>query len=264
MSEIKETKRGRKKAEPPKDIKDKARMYFDENMSVSEIAKHYGTYAKQIERELKRAGYELRGRDEAQRIRLETGKAEHPTKGKELSEETKIKISDKLHDAWQNFSEEEIERRRELARENLNNRSDKMSMTKKGQEAIKKAAISGSILEKYIADGLNEEGYYVLVHQKHTIQNEKMHIDILLPEDAIAIEIDGPAHHSELWERSDLSKIQARDASKDGLLVLNGYNVIRVKQDQTLSNYFKRKCLTSVIETIQKIKASQNTTVYNI
>lgn len=258
-------KRGRLPAQPPDDIKEKARMYFDENMSISEIAKHYNTYPKQIERELKRGGYELRNRSSAQKIRLDMGKAPHPTEGKEMSEETKIKISDKLHEAWKNFSDEEIERRRELARENLNNRPDKDRMTKLGQEAIKKAAIDGSALEKYIAQGLNNEGFYTLVHQKHIIQNKKMHLDILLPKDGIAIEIDGPAHHSELWEEHDVAKVKARDSSKDGLLLLNGYNVIRVKQDQTISNHFKRNCLKKVLETVQLIKGTnKKSQVYNI
>lgn len=248
-------KKSRKKAAPP-DIKEKADLYFNQNMSVSEIAAKYNTYPKQIERELKRGGYELRTRGEAQKIRLDSGKAPHPTEGKEMSEETKIKISEGLHESWSNISDEEMERRRQMSRDFMNSRPDKDEVVKKGQEAIKKAAVEGSILEKYVADALNMEGYYVLVHQKHVIQDRKMHLDLLLPNERIAIEIDGPAHHEELWKDSDLGEIQSRDAKKNGLLMLNGYNIIRVKQDQGLSDYFKRKVTTEVLATIKTIIAN--------
>lgn len=262
MSEKK--KLGRKKAGPPDDIKEKARLYYDENMSVSEIATKYGTYAKQIERELKRAGYELRTRSSAQKLRLDLGKAEHPTEGKELSDETKIKISEKLHTAWENFSDEEMDRRRDLAREHMNNRPDKDAMIKMGQEAIKKAAVEGSILEKFMADSLNMSGYYILVHQKHVIQEKKMHLDILLPEERIAIEIDGPAHHQELWKDSDINDIKNRDEKKNNQLLLNGYSVIRVIQNQNISEYFKRASAQKVLETIDEIKACKQDKVYYV
>lgn len=251
----KEEKKTRKKAAPA-DIKEKADLYFNQNMSVAEIATQYNTYPKQIERELKRGGYELRTRGAAQKIRLDSGKAPHPTEGKEMSDETKVKISEKLHEAWSNIDDAEMDRRRQMSRDFMNNRPDKDEVVRLGQEAIKKAAVSGSILEKYVADALNMEGYNVLVHQKHAIYDRKMHLDLLLPNERIAIEIDGPAHHEELWADSDLGEIQARDSKKNSLLMLNGYNVIRVKQNQGLSDYFKRTVMAKILETIEIIKAN--------
>lgn len=242
-----------KSKKSPSDIKEKARLYFEENCSLNEIAKQYNTYGKRIERELKAAGYQLRSKADAQRIRLAEGKVAHPTAGKELSDETKVKISNKMHDSWKSISEDERERRREVARDNFDKRTDKEEFIKQGFEHIKATSKDGSKLEKYIADRLNDAGYYTLVHQKHIVQDEKMHIDIMLPKNNIALEIDGPSHYSDIWGAESLSKTQARDSKKNGLLLGDGYHVIRLRAPSSVSDYFMRNSSDLILKQIESL-----------
>ncbi len=251
-------------SKPVPNLEEKVRMYFEEKKSLSEIALVFDTNPKQIGRELKRAGYTLRSRSDAQRQRLNSGKAEHPTKGKNLSESTKRRISDSLHESWEGLSEEERNRRKDVAREIFNNRPDKDEVIQAGFKAINKAAKEGSIFEKYLADLLNEKGYYVLIHQKHDIEDSKMHLDILLPKESIAIEVDGPSHYADVWGKESLEKSQERDAKKNGLLIAGGYSVIRVKQPSSISQFFLRDAGQRVLEALEKINSNKSPEIISI
>ena len=62
---------------------------YGENFSTYSIAKELETYPKKIERILKKNGIKLRSKSEAQALAIKSGRAKHPTEGKERSEEQK-------------------------------------------------------------------------------------------------------------------------------------------------------------------------------
>ena len=82
---------------------------YNENQSTYSIAKDLNTYAKKIERILKKNNIPIRSKSESQKIAIETGRSKHPTKGKTRTEEEKFKISEGVYSNWQARSEEERE-----------------------------------------------------------------------------------------------------------------------------------------------------------
>lgn len=260
---VKSAKKGRK-PQPIADLEKKVDMYFNQELSLSEIAKKYNMHPKQVQRELIRAGHTLRNRSTAQKNRLASGKAEHPTEGKQLSEETKIKISEAVYEAWKDLDPAEVERRRQVSKDNYEKRDDKEEFSKAGMKAIKETSVDGSKFEKFMADQLNIAGYFVLVHQKHVIQNASMHLDILMPDQGIAIEIDGPSHYSNVWSDEDLARVKTKDKKKNGLLVANGYSIIRVKIPSNPSKRFMRVTTEAVLNTIQDIIINKTCKLHNI
>jgi very-short-patch-repair endonuclease len=235
------------------DVEQVKSLYFDKEMSIYEIAEQLESNPSKIRRVLISSGCELRTRNDAQKNRLASGKAEHPTKGKIIPESVRIKIGDAAYDKWQNMSDEERARRANDASKRLLARDDREEMQKKGFEAIAKAAKEGSALEKYLADKLLDAGFQVLIHQKHMVQSNNMHLDILLPIEKIAIEVDGPSHYESVWSEEDLARVKKTDQKKNGLLVLNGYNVIRVKQPRGPSKKFVRETGIALVDLVNEI-----------
>ena len=82
-------------------------MYNEDNQSTYEIAKALDTYPNKIRRTLKKHGYDLKDRSEAQKVALETGRSTHPTAGKQRSKEERVAISSSLVDYWENMSDKE-------------------------------------------------------------------------------------------------------------------------------------------------------------
>jgi IS30 family transposase len=102
-------------------------MYNENNQSTYEIAKALDTYPNKIRRTLKRHGYDLKDRSEAQRVALETGRSTHPTAGKQRTKEERIAISSSLVGYWDNMSDKERGTRVKLAKDNWNKMSDKQN-----------------------------------------------------------------------------------------------------------------------------------------
>ena len=66
---------------------------YQENNSTYSIAKELHTYPKKIERILKKNGYSLRNKSEAQALALKSGRSKHPTEGIPRTDEQKVRIS---------------------------------------------------------------------------------------------------------------------------------------------------------------------------
>ena len=84
--------------------------------------------------------------------------------------------------------------------------------------------------------------------------NERLHIDLFLPDMATAIEVDGPSHFEPVWGEEALLRTQKADQQKTGLLLSNGFVLIRVKQQKGLSEKYKREILSSLTKTLDGIK----------
>lgn len=210
---------------------DKYLKEYNEGQSIIQIAKKYNTYPNKIRRMFIKAGIPLRDKSEAQKLALEKGVSIHPTKGTKRSEETKIKISDKVSDQWKNLSNKELTKRKEKAKELWDQKPQhvKDQMFKSAAQAVAKAGREGSKIEKFLISGLMKAGYNVIPHKESLVLNTNLQIDLFIPELKLAIEIDGPSHFLPIWGEEKLKQRIAMDKDKNGLLIQGGYSIIRVK-----------------------------------
>lgn len=235
--------------------------YSKHNKSTYEIAKELNTYPNKINRILKKNGVLLRDKGEAQSIAIKEGKRTHPTKGTKRPQSVKDKISDKMAGIWKHMSEEERERRASLAKAQWENMSDedRAEFKKSAGKALRKAAEEGSKLEQFLLVELRRKGHKVDFHVSNIVTREKLEVDLLLPQINVAIEIDGPAHFYPIWGEKNLSKHLLSDNYKTGLLIQEGYTVIRVKHlIKTISEIHKRKVFQKIVEVLDKIEDNKN------
>lgn len=232
--------------------------YNELNMSTYELAKMFNTYPNKIRRLLMDAGAVMKNKAEAQKSALESGRHSHPTKGKKRTESDKIKISEGVAKVWQNMSAEEKEERSKIAKENWDNmtKEERESLQKKAGQAVRESAEIGSKMERYLLIELQRQGYKTNFHAECVVSNEKLQMDLLLPDmdPPVVIEIDGPAHFFPIWGEESLIKHINADREKNGLLIQSGYIVIRVKHlVKNLSEIHKRKVLTSLLNVLDCI-----------
>lgn len=206
------------------------RMYNEENQSTYEIAKQLDTYPNKIRRTLKKHGYDLKDRSEAQKVALASGRSTHPTAGKERSMEERVAISSSLVDYWENMSQKERKKRVQTAKNNWKKLTErqKETMRQRGIAAIRQAASEGSKLEKIFQQRIEAAGYPVEPH-KLIIPAENLEIDLYIPRLKTIIEVDGPSHFLPIWGEEKLQKQVNADLRKSGALLSKGYAVIRVK-----------------------------------
>ena len=240
------------------------KQYWTLERSVGDIADELDTYPNKVRRALKKHGIKLRDKGAAQSVALKSGRSSHPTKDKGHSEESKLKISESVAQSWENLSYEELEARRETAREQWANMSeeDRIKLRESAIPGIKKASREGSKLEKYIREELTKNGYVIEYHKKGIVPNSNLEVDIYLPEMGTAIEIDGPSHFLPIWGQEALSKTIKSDNEKNGLLRYHGVIVLRVAQKKkTLSKKSMRDTWGAIkkeLQTISEKRPSKN------
>lgn len=206
-------------------------MYVEKNKSTHEIAKDLNTYPNKILRILKKHNIKIKSKSEAQKLALKEGRMEHPTKGKKRTDEEKLTISEKMADHWKSLPKEEREDRKVKAKERWDNRdaASKEKMNRLRVEAVRKAGKEGSKLEKFILKKLTDNGYRVDFHNQTLIPNEKLEIDLYIPELNTIIEVDGPSHFLPIWGEEKLQKQIKADLQKNGRILSRGFAIIRVK-----------------------------------
>lgn len=235
-------------------------LYHDYLLSWSEIAKLCGTYPNKVRRDAKSFSIPSRSKSTAQSLALKEGRHPHPTKDKGHSEETKIQISDKVADLWDNLSEKERAKRRLEAVKRWNEKSPEEieEFRRASIEAIRTAAKEGSALEKYLHQNLIKKGWKVEFHKEQWVERERLQIDLLVPALSLAIEVDGPSHYEDIWGEDVLRKNQQRDHEKNGLLLRQGFVIIRIRQGRgSLSEKFKRDTLKNLLVEMEKIKKNR-------
>tara|TARA_Y100000361_G_C10954852_1_gene235699 strand:- start:254 stop:562 length:309 start_codon:yes stop_codon:yes gene_type:complete len=84
--------------------------------------------------------------------------------------------------------------------------------------------------------------------------NERLEIDIFLPELSVAIEVDGPSHFYPVWGQESFEKTQRSDNQKSGLILSSGLILIRIKHTKGLSEKYKREIVVSLNEELEKLK----------
>lgn len=236
-------------------------LYFNQKMSLSAVAKELDTYPKKVERVLKKANYSLRTNKESQKLAIEEGR-HVPKSGFTRSKEEKLKISQGMSQSWQDKTPEEIESFREKIKEHWHNRTEEEaeSFREASREAIRQASMEGSKLEKALSTALSDAGYVPLVHQKHSIDDRNMHLDILLEKEKIAIEVDGPFHRRQIWKEQDIERVMRADKKKNALLVKRGYRVIRVEQEKQLTKLREHNLIEKTLKLIEELKSNKTKT----
>lgn len=222
--------------------------------SFVEIAKELGTYPNKLLRLARKYEITVKDRSQAQADYIKK-KGAAPFEGRKHSEESKIQISEKQAKHWKDMSLEERQNMSDVGKKHWEGLTEEQKelMRKRAFEAVKTASKEGSKLEKYIYNNLEEAGYNVLKHQQHLIANQRVHIDLLLPDLAIAIEIDGPSHFEPIWGTKQFSRAQKTDTTKTSLMLGAGYCMIRVIQHKPLSDKFKRDVWQALVDTIKAI-----------
>jgi very-short-patch-repair endonuclease len=233
-------------------------LYNDHGLSWQVIGEMTGTYSNKVRRDAKRLEIVSRSKSEAQKVALQSNRHPHPTKDKGHSAETKIKISDAVALDWSEMQEDERADRQKTAKEIWDNKTpdeirDFRAAAGKG---VRKAAKEGSALEKYLLTGLIEAGHKVEFHKEQWVSRERLQIDLHLPLLNVAIEVDGPSHHEDIWGEEALRKNKERDAHKSGLLLERGACIIRIRQTQSLSSKYKRTVLKTLLTKLEDIKTS--------
>lgn len=229
-------------------------MYNEENQSTYEIAKQLDTYPNKIRRTLKKHGYDLKDRSEAQRVALEAGRSTHPTAGKERSMKERVAISSSLVNYWDSMSDKERKKRVDTAKANWSKLTDKQKelMRSKGIAAIRVAASEGSKLEKIFQKRIEEVGHVVELH-KMLIPAENLEIDLYISRLKTIIEVDGPSHFLPIWGDEKLQKQVNADLRKSGTLLSKGYTVIRVKSLGQESLAKKEQLIEQVLTHLSEI-----------
>lgn len=229
---------------------------YGENHSTYSIAKELGTYPKKIERILKKNGYKLRDKAEAQSLAIKSGRTKHPTKGKKRSAEEKLKISVGTEKRWKEMPEEQKKKISKEAQKRWEKISPekKRSMQENAGRALRMAAIEGSKAEKSLKGKLLEGGYDVMLHKRNLIEGN-FEIDLFLPEINTIIEIDGPQHFVPIFGEKKLRETIKFDSIKNGLLLKKGFCVIRIKyMCKHISQSVERRLWNLVSVEVDKIK----------
>lgn len=231
-------------------------MYVNEKQNATDIAKYFKTYPNKILRALKYLKIDVRTKSEIQSELLSSGKVVHPTKGKNLTEETKQKISKSSHQKWLEKSDDAKEQFRLQKKTAWENRTqtEKDYFTTKSVKAIIKSAKDGSKAEKKIMEILRLAGYNPLHHHK-PLENNKLEVDILLRENNVAIEIDGPSHYLPIWGDENLERVVKADTEKNGILILKNFCIIRIKNTvNTVTQFMYNETGKTLIKVLQSIE----------
>jgi very-short-patch-repair endonuclease len=234
-------------------------LYNEKLWSWPMIAEHLGTYTNRICRDAKRLGVATRTKAESQRVALETNRIKHPTKGTKRTTDEKTRIGKKAALRWANMSDAEREKMCQMSRDKWANMTEeeKAAFQAASVKAIQEASKEGSKIEKFVHKGLIRAGYEVHYHKERFVKNERLEVDIFVPQLGVAIEMDGPSHWSPIWGEEAYERVQRSDNQKTGLLIGGGYTLIRVEQRKRLSLTYQNEILSSLLNVLKKIEKGE-------
>jgi very-short-patch-repair endonuclease len=227
--------------------------YRIEDRSTYEIAEMLHTYPNKINRDLKHYNIPLKDKSAAQSAAIKRGRCEHPTKGKIRPQEYRERLSEIVSRAWEEMSPEEKAVRSEIGKKQWNAMSheEKQWLRHVAAVAVRKAAVEGSKLEKFLLSELQKAGFVVLFHKEGLFPYHEMHVDLYLPDQKIAVEIDGPSHFYPIWGQEAFERRVRLDQEKTGLLLNSGHRIIRIKYlSRSLSKKQQRDLITEVVQAL--------------
>ncbi len=238
------------------------KLYIEDGLSWDEVGVLLKRNPSSLRKWAKRRGVESRSKEEAQRIALEKGRATHPTKGKKLSEETKIRISESQGLRWDNMSQEDIDKMSQMSKDLWNNmpEDEKAERIKKATSKIRDTTHTGSKLENFIHESLLKEGYKISFHKKHILKNGQLELDMLLDDYGIVIEVDGPSHFEPVWGEDKLKQTQDADREKNGLIIASNLKIIRVQQKQKVTQRYMRHIWNELVNVLSNLSTMDSLT----
>ena len=86
------------------------------------------------------------------------------------------------------------------------------------------------------------------------MQNQNLQVDLYLPQYSAAIEVDGPSHFKPVWGQDNLDKNIKADQQKTGLILQSNLVMIRIKQNQSLTQRYMRNTLKKLLTLLNNIK----------
>jgi very-short-patch-repair endonuclease len=226
-----------------------ALLEYNKNKSTREIAEEFGVSKTTVRNMLLKAGKRLRSNSESQKVAFQTGR-----KKKDFSprtEEEKIKLSEAISQYWANMPENEREARRKAGKEQWEAKSpsEKEALLKAARDAARDAIDKGSKLEIAIKEALEEDGLKVEWHKDDLIDNPRLQVDLFVPLIFTVIEVDGRSHFDPIWNRENYERNVRADQEKNGLLLLKGFNVIRV---QANTDHLSKKNIRDAIDAVRR------------
>ena len=232
------------------------RFYQDEGKSLREVAKTLGVSAPTLSRYMKKYGIVARDKAQAQKNYLNNN--EHQMKGRSHSDETKQKISNSIGEFWESLSHEE----EEALRAKIGSAWKKKwaSMSQQARSAMieglsnkaKESQGDGSRFERFVAHELRKAGYLVEERTTNYTAGKSFEIDIALPKEKIAIEIDGPSHFLPIYGEKQLFAQQERDERKNKMVNSSGYSVLRIRDNNGAMSKLR---INKIIEAIKEVVA---------
>lgn len=230
--------------------------YVNDKNSFRDIAVKYDTYANKLRRDAIKYNIVIRSKSEAQKNVLSTGKVQHPTKGKKRSESVRDKIGNGVMKSWEKLDKQELDHRKLTAKQNWEKLDDeeKQYRLKQANLAVRESSKTGSKLEKHLLNSLLSDGFKVDFHKEQHLLNTKLQIDLFLPGDNIAIEVDGPSHFEPVWGDAALVKNKKYDDKKTGIILGKGLTLIRVVQTKDYSKSRSQQLYTELKEHITNIQ----------
>jgi very-short-patch-repair endonuclease len=232
--------------------------YESNKNSFRDIAVKYDTYANKLRRDAIKYEIPIRSKSEAQKEALSSGKITHPTKGKQRSELVKSKIGQSVMKSWESLDEAGLNDRKLKAKNNWEklDEEQKSYMLNQANLAVRESSKNGSKLEKHLLNKLLADGYNVDFHKEQHLLNTKLQIDLFLPQDNIAIEVDGPSHFEPVWGAEALNRNQKYDNKKTGLILGKGLVLIRIAQTRDYSKARADKIYQDLKIHIDNIRSS--------
>jgi len=241
------------------------RLYQDEGLSMRQVATKMGVPLATLSRFMKKHGISSRDKADAQKNYLKDH--EHQMKGKKHSDSTKQKISKGLGEFWDKLSEEDKEELKKKIGSAWRRKwqqmsdSDRRSMMESLSNKAKEMQGNGSRLERFVAEELRQRGYTVEERSTHYTAGKQFEVDIALPKERIAIEIDGPTHFLPIHGEDHLKEQQERDARKDELITSAGMNMLRIRDN---NGPLSKVRIDRIEQAIKEIKADGRTSVWYV
>ena len=230
-------------------------LYQQKQWSTYQIAEKLNTYPNKIRRILQKHGIVLRKATDAQKNALDNGRAKHPTKGKQRSEDTKQKISESQGLVWDRLTEKEKLHRSKIGKQAWEQKTDieKQNLILQAQEAVRESRRKGSKLQHFLLSELGKHKIKVEFHKEHWLQNHNLQIDLYLPTYKVAIEVDGPSHFKPVWGQENLARNIKADQQKTGLILQSNLVMVRIKQDKSLTQRYMRTILQKLLGLLDQI-----------
>lgn len=244
---------------------DVRRLYYDQGLSMRKVAEELKIPLATLSRYMKKHGVESRDKGQAQKNFLKTN--DHQMKGRTHTAETKKKISHGLGEFWDSLTSEEEEALKLKIGSAWKRKWAAMSEQERKQmmEALaskaKGAQGGGSRLERYIAQELRNRGYVIEERSTHYTPGKSFEVDLALPTERIAIEVDGPTHFLPIWGADKLAEQQERDDRKDQLILSLGYSVLRIRDNNGPLSQLR---IDKIEQAIKEIENDGGTTTWYV